>query len=82
MYSGVDYFCKTLDIIGVSQGYEYASNKTKQKLGALPFISPKIRTAIAMKISFTFKFIFIFTLLTCGDTLLITNSIHVPLISN
>ena len=32
-------------ILGVSQG-KYASGKTKQKLGALPFVSQKIMTAI------------------------------------
>ena len=34
-------------ILGVSQGYEYISNKTKQNPGALSFISQKIRTAIS-----------------------------------
>ena len=34
------------------------------------------------QISSTFKFNFIFTLLPCSETLLITNSIDVPLISN
>ena len=33
-------------ILGVSQGYEYASDKTKQNLGALSLIPRKIRTAI------------------------------------
>ena len=33
-------------ILHVSQG-KFASNKTKQNLGALSFISQKIRTAIA-----------------------------------
>ena len=32
-------------VLGVSQGYKCASDKTKQKLGALLFISQKIRTA-------------------------------------
>ena len=34
-------------ILGVLQGYEYASDKTKQNPGALSFISQKIRTAIS-----------------------------------
>ena len=33
-------------ILGISQGYKYTSNKTKQKLGALSLISQKVRTAI------------------------------------
>ena len=36
----------------------------------------------SLQFSFTFKFNFIFTLLPCGETLLITNSILVSLISN
>ena len=32
-------------ILGVSQGYEYASDKAKQNSGALSLISQKIRTA-------------------------------------
>ena len=31
----------------VSQGYEYASDKTKQNTGVLSFISQKIKTAIS-----------------------------------
>ena len=31
----------------VSQGYEYASDKTKQNPGVLSFISQKIRTAVS-----------------------------------
>ena len=34
-------------ILGVLQGYEYASDKTKQNPGALSFISQKSRTAIS-----------------------------------
>ena len=34
-------------ILGVSQGYEYASDKTKQNLGALSLISQVTRTAIS-----------------------------------
>ena len=34
-------------ILGVSQGYEYASDKTKQNNGALSFILQKIKTAIS-----------------------------------
>ena len=33
-------------ILVASQGYEYASDKTKEKSGALSFVSQKIRTAI------------------------------------
>ena len=51
-------------ISGISQGCEYASNKTRQNPSALPFISQKIRTAISI-----FKFNFIFTLLTCSEAL-------------
>ena len=39
--------------LGVSQGYEYASDKAKQNPDALSFIPPKIRTAL--QISSTFK---------------------------
>ena len=35
-------------ILGVSQGYEYASDKTKQNPGELSFISQKIRTSISL----------------------------------
>ena len=63
-------------ILGVSHGYEYASDKTKQNPGTL---SQKIRTAICANFS-TFTFHFIFTLLPSGLTLLITNSIHLYLI--
>ena len=41
-------FAKT-SVLGVSQGYEYASDNTKQKPGALPFISQKIRTAVPVQ---------------------------------
>ena len=34
-------------ILFVSQGYEYASEKTEQNLGVLSFISQKIRTIIS-----------------------------------
>ena len=34
-------------ILGVSQGYEYASDKAKQNPGALSLIPQKIRTAIS-----------------------------------
>ena len=60
-------------ILGISQGYKCASDKTKQKLGSLSFI---------LQISATFKFNVIFTLLPYGETLLIANSIHVSLIPN
>ena len=65
-------------ILGVSQG---TSDKTKQKLGALSFISQKIGL-LSLQISFTFKYKFIFTILPYGETLLIVNSTHVSLISN
>ena len=39
-------------ILFVSQGYEYASDKTKQNPGALSFISQKIRTAISANLFF------------------------------
>ena len=58
-------------ILGISQGYEYASYEAKQNPGALSLIPQKTSTII----SSTFKFNFIFTL-PCGETLLITNSIH------
>ena len=38
-------FAKYL-ILGVSQGYEYTFDKTKQNLGELSLILQKIRTAI------------------------------------
>ena len=62
-------------ILRVSQSYKCASDKTKQKLVVLSFISQKIRMQ-SLKISCIFKFIFIFTLSK------ITNSVHVGLISN
>ena len=34
-------------ILGVSQGYEYVSDKVKQNPGALSLIPEKIRTAIS-----------------------------------
>ena len=37
-------------ILDVSQGYEYASNKTKENPGVLPFISQKIRTTISVNL--------------------------------
>ena len=37
-------------ILGVSQGYEYASYKTKRNPGALSFISQKIRTPISVNL--------------------------------
>ena len=62
-------------ILHVSQSYKCASDKTKQKLVVLSFISQKIRIQ-SLKISCIFKFIFIFALSK------ITNSVHVGLISN
>ena len=66
--------------LGVSQG-RFASAETKEKLGALSFISQKKSELQYLQISCTFKFNFIFTLLHYGETL-IANSIHVSLISN
>ena len=40
-------FAKHYFILSVSQGYEIASDKTKQNPAALLFISQKIRTAIS-----------------------------------
>ena len=65
-------------ILGVSQDYEYVSDKAKQNPGALSLIPQKIRTAISANF-FHFKFNFIFTL-HCSETLLIPISIHVSLI--
>ena len=66
-------------ILDVLQVYEYASDKTKQNPGHLFHKNLGLQS---LQISFTFKFNFIFTLLPCGETLLITNSIQVSLISN
>ena len=60
--SKMELFAKTVDciqpltifvklsIFGVSQGYECASDKTKQKSGAYSFILHKIRNAISAEI--------------------------------
>ena len=48
-------------ILGVSHGYEYASDKTKQNPGALSFIPQKIRTKNLCKS--IFRLYFMFTLL-------------------
>ena len=37
-------------ILGVSQGYEYFSDKAKQNPGALPLIPQKVRTVISAKL--------------------------------
>ena len=73
-------------LLGASQGYEYASDKTKNT-GVLSFISQKIRTAISANFSHLNSTLFshyylVVLLLPCGKTLLITNSVHVSLISN
>ena len=39
-------------LLGVSQDYEYASDKTKQNPSALSLISQKIRTAISANFSY------------------------------
>ena len=49
-------------ILGVSQGYEYTSNKTKQNPGALSFISKKIRTAISANLFLNSIYLHIITL--------------------
>ena len=69
VYSEVHYFWKHF-LVGASKG-KCASGKSKEKLGALLFISQQIRTAISADSS-TFKFSFI----------LIANWIHVSFISN
>ena len=61
-------------ILGVSQGYE-------KNPVAFSFISQKLGLE-SLQISSTFKFSFIFTLLPCAVTLLITNSIHLSFILN
>ena len=61
-------------MLDVSQGYEYAYDKVEQNPGAFSLIPQKIRTAMSANF-FHFKFNFIITL-PCGETLLITNSIH------
>ena len=38
-------------LLGASQGFENASDKTKENTGALPFISQKITTAISANFS-------------------------------
>ena len=38
-------------LLGLSQGYKYASDKTKQNPGALSLISQKVRTAISANFS-------------------------------
>ena len=55
-------------IVGVLQGYQYVFDKAKQNLGALSLIPQKIRLQ-SLQISST-------------STLLITNSVHVSLISD
>ena len=69
-------------ILGASQGYEYASDKSKQNFGALSLISQKKLRQQSLKIFSIFKFNFIFTLLPCSETLLPRSSMQVPLISN
>ena len=56
VYSEVHYFWKHF-LVGASKG-KCASGKSKEKLGALLFISEQIRTAISADSS-TFKFSFI-----------------------
>ena len=48
--------------LGISQGYEYAYDKTKQNRGALSLISQKLGLQ-SLQICSTFKFNVIFTLL-------------------
>ena len=42
-----NFFDYISTVLGVSQGYEYVSDKTKQNPSALSFISQKIRTAVS-----------------------------------
>ena len=67
-------------ILGASQIYEYVSHKSKQNPAAFSLAPQKLGLQ-SLQISSTFKFNFIFTLLYT-ETLLITNSTHVSLISN
>ena len=68
-------------ILGISQGYEYASDKTQQNRGMLSFVEQKVGLHF-LQIFSTFKVNLLFTLLPCGEILLITNSTHVSLILN
>ena len=67
-------------ILGVSQGI-CVSVKPKEKLGALSFISQKIRTAISADF-FHFQIQFYLHIIILRWDNIIANSIHVPLISN
>ena len=80
MFAMFTIFAKR-SILCVSQGYEYASNKTKQKPGCCHLFHKNLGLQ-SLQISSIFKFNFIFTLLSYGETLLITNSINASLISN
>ena len=53
LFSTVDNFYKTF-VIGVSQYYRYAHDKTKQNAGALSLTSQKVRTVISVNF-FHFK---------------------------
>ena len=68
-------------ILGVSHGYVYASDQLNRILVCCHLFHKKLALQ-SLQISSTFKFNFIFTLLRCGETLLITYSIHASLISN
>ena len=59
----------------------YVSDKAKQNPGALSLIPQKQLGLQSLQISSACKFNIIFTL-NCGDTLLMTNSIKVSLISS
>ena len=68
-------------ILDVSQGYMSMSLIRLNKMLVRCYLLHKKLGLQFLRISSDFKFSFIFTL-PCGKTLLITNSIHVFLISN
>ena len=68
-------------VLDALQGYEYVSDKTKQILVPCHLFHKKLGLQYLQTFC-AFKFIFIVTLLTCCETLLITNSIYVSFMSN
>ena len=62
-------------ILGISQGFEYVSNKTKQKPTALSFISQELRFVPFLNSNLSPHYYYVLRLL-------ITNSINMSLISN
>ena len=69
-------------ILGVSQCYEHASDKTKQNPDALSFIWEKVELDGNFCNFFHFQIQFYLNIITLGETLLIPISINVSLISN